>query len=79
LTLRSLMESTRGILSALVATLSHFLELKSGLEHLRSERNANLTNDQADALWPLVSAASDWLSSLVPSSIARDPPNDTRE
>jgi hypothetical protein len=38
-----------------------------------------MIDDQADALWPLVSAASDSLASLVPSSIARDPPDDVGE
>jgi hypothetical protein len=60
----------------LVAALSHFLELKSELELLRFGQNADLSDDQMDALWPLVSVASDSLASLVPSSLARDPPND---
>jgi hypothetical protein len=68
-----------GTRSALVAALSHFLKLKSKLELLGSERNSDLTNDQADTLWPLVSAASDSLASLIPSSIALDPPDDARE
>jgi hypothetical protein len=34
----------------LVAELSHFPELKSELELLGSERNADLTVDQEDAL-----------------------------
>jgi hypothetical protein len=63
----------------LVAALSHFLELKSELELLRFGRNADLSDDQMDALWPLVSVASDSLASLVPSSLARDPPNDAVE
>jgi hypothetical protein len=37
--------------SVLVATLSHFLELKTDLELLRSGRDAGLTEDQVDALW----------------------------
>jgi hypothetical protein len=57
----------------LVATLSHFLELKSEMEFLGSRCNADLTKDQVDALWPLVDVASDSLASLVPSSVARDP------
>jgi hypothetical protein len=69
----------RGTRSMLVATLSHFLELKNELELLGSECNADLTEDQADALWPLVSAASDSLSSLVPSSIAHDSPDGVGE
>jgi hypothetical protein len=47
-----------------------FLELKSELELLGSERNADLTNDQVDAFWPLLSVASDSLALLVPSSFA---------
>jgi hypothetical protein len=53
--------------------LSHFLELKSELELLGSGRNADLTEDQADALWPLVDAASDLLVLFIPSSVAHDP------
>jgi hypothetical protein len=68
-----------GTQSALVTTLSHFSELKSKLELLGSGQNADLTNDQADALWPLVSAASDSLESLVPSSIAHDAADDAGE
>jgi hypothetical protein len=37
--------------SVLVATMSHFPELKTELEVLRSERNADLTEDDSDALW----------------------------
>jgi hypothetical protein len=68
-----------GIQSALVAALLCFPDVKSELELLGSRRNVDLTDDQVDALWPLVSAASDSLVSLVPSSIAHDPPNDARE
>jgi hypothetical protein len=39
-----------GNCSALVASLSHFLELKSELELLGSRHNADLTEDLADAL-----------------------------
>jgi hypothetical protein len=39
-----------GTRSALVAALLHFLELKSKLELLGSGRNADLIDDQADAL-----------------------------
>jgi hypothetical protein len=60
----------------LVAILSHFPELKSELELLGSRWNADLSDDQADALRPLVSVPSDSLASLVPSSFAHDPPND---
>jgi hypothetical protein len=40
-----------GARSALVATVSHFPELKTELEVLRSERNVDLTEDDSDALW----------------------------
>jgi hypothetical protein len=63
----------------LVAALSHLPELKSELVLLGSRQNADLTDDQADALWPLVSAASNSLASRVPSLIARDPPDDAEE
>jgi hypothetical protein len=65
--------------SALVATLSHFLELKSELELLGSGQNVDLIDDQADGLWPLVSATSDSLASLVTFSFARYPPYDVGE
>jgi hypothetical protein len=44
------MEFAGGTRSALVAALLHFLELKSKLELLGSGRNADLIDDQADAL-----------------------------
>jgi hypothetical protein len=68
-----------GTQSTLVAFLSHFPELMSELELLGSGQNVDLTDDQADSLWPLVSLASDSLASLVPSSIACNPPNDVLE
>jgi hypothetical protein len=64
-----------GTRSTLVATMSDFQEL----ELLGSGQNADLTNDQADALWPLVSIASDLLALLVPSSFARDTPDNVGE
>jgi hypothetical protein len=68
-----------GTRSALLAALSHFLELKSELELPGSGRNVDLIDDQVNAPWPLVSAASYSLASLVPSSIAHDPPDDVGE
>jgi hypothetical protein len=65
-----------GTRSTLVAALSHFPELEPELELLGSERDADLSDGQTDALWPLVSVALNSLASLVPSSLARDPPND---
>jgi hypothetical protein len=46
------------------------------LELLRSGQNADLITNQADDLWPLVSASSDSLVLLAPSSVAHDPSND---
>jgi hypothetical protein len=63
----------------LVTALSHFSKLKSTLELLGSRHNVDLIDDLADALWPLVDAASDSLALLIPSSVARDPPNGTGE
>jgi hypothetical protein len=68
-----------GSRSALVAAMSNFLELKSELELLRSGRNTDLTEDEADALWTWVHMASNSLVSYVPSSVARGPPDDMGE
>jgi hypothetical protein len=38
-----------GSCSTFVATVSHFLELKSELELLRSEHNTDVTKDEANA------------------------------
>jgi hypothetical protein len=61
----------------LVATVSHFLELKSELEFLRSRCNADLTEDEVDALQTWVCVASDSLLSYVPSLVAHGPPDGT--
>jgi hypothetical protein len=63
----------------LVVVLSHFSELKSELELLRSERNADLIEDRANALWTQVRTASDFLASHVPPSGARSPPSSARD
>jgi hypothetical protein len=68
-----------GTRSTLVVILSDFLELESELELLGSWWNADLTDDQADALWPRVSGALDSLASLVPSSFAHNPLDDAGE
>jgi hypothetical protein len=68
-----------GTRSVLVAALSHFSELKSELELLRSRHNANQTDDQADALWTWVHAASDLLASHVPPSVTCSPPDNVGE
>jgi hypothetical protein len=64
-----------GTRSTLVAALSHFPELKSELELLRSGCNADLTKDQADALWTQVRMASDSLAWHNPLTITRSPPD----
>jgi hypothetical protein len=68
-----------GSRSALVATVSHFLELKTLLEVLRPARNAYLKEDDEDALWTQVRATLDSLALYVPFSVARNPPNGARE
>jgi hypothetical protein len=55
-----------------------FPKLGPELELLGSQWDADLSDDQVDALWPLVSAALDSLASLVPSSLARNPPDDAK-
>jgi hypothetical protein len=67
-----------GTQSILVAVLSHFPELEPKLELLGSGWDADLTDNWADALWPLVSTTTDSLASLIPSSLARDPPNNVQ-
>jgi hypothetical protein len=54
-----------------------FSQTGTELELLRSEWDADLSDDRVDALWPWLITASDLLASLVPSSLARYPPNDT--
>jgi hypothetical protein len=54
-----------GTRSALVAVLSHFPELEPELELLGCRRDVDLSNNRADALWPLVSMAqSRWCRSF---------------
>jgi hypothetical protein len=60
----------------MVIVLSHFPDLETELELLESGRGADLSDDQVDALWPLVSMASDSLALLVPSSLARNSQDD---
>jgi hypothetical protein len=61
--------------SVLVAALSHFPKLEPKLELVGSGWDADLSDSQADTLWPLVSLALDSLASLIHSSLARDPPD----
>jgi hypothetical protein len=55
--------------------VSHLLELMTELEVLGSRRSADLTEDEGNALWIRVHAASDSMASHAPSSVARNPPN----
>jgi hypothetical protein len=48
-----------------VATISHFLELDTDLEALRSGRIAGLIEDEIDALWSQVCVAVDSLVTLL--------------
>jgi hypothetical protein len=64
-----------GTRSALVVALSHFSELNTKLELLGSGCNIDLTEDQVNALWTLVRAASDLLASQVFPSVVRNSPN----
>jgi hypothetical protein len=61
--------------SAVGAVMSHFLELEAELEVLGSGRSTDLTEDETDALWTLVHAASD---SLV-LHVAHNPPDYMRK
>jgi hypothetical protein len=51
----------------MVAALSHFLDLKTELELLGSEHNADLTENRADALWTgCVWPRTHWRRSFLP-------------
>jgi hypothetical protein len=63
----------------LVVALSYFPELKSKLELLGFRCNADLTEDQANALLSRVRAASDSLASHVSPLVACSPPDGTGE
>jgi hypothetical protein len=45
--------------------VSHFLVLKTDLEVLESRHNTDVIEDEADALWTQVRAASDLLASYA--------------
>jgi hypothetical protein len=64
---------------ALTAILSHFPELEVKLDLLGSGYNADLSCDEMEALWPRTRRASESLSSHVPPSAARTPPEDAEE
>jgi hypothetical protein len=63
----------------LVATLSHFPEFETELVLLRSGRNADLTEDQVDALWTQARQASESLASFIPSLVACGSPDSMGE
>jgi hypothetical protein len=56
-----------------------FPKLDVDLEVLESERNAALTKGLVDAMWSHVRVAVDSLASHVPSSVARNPPDNAAE
>jgi hypothetical protein len=64
-----------GTQSAMVAILLHFPKL----EHLGSACNADLMEDQVDALWTRVRAALYSLTVHILPSIARSPPDGSGE
>jgi hypothetical protein len=64
-----------GSRSMLVAAVLHFPELKPELELLGSGHDADLTEDEVDALWTRVRVASDSLASYVPSLVSCSPPD----
>jgi hypothetical protein len=52
--------------------VSHFSELETELEVLRSRCNVDLTEGEADAVWTWVRMVSDSLALYVPSSVAHN-------
>jgi hypothetical protein len=63
----------------LVFAVSHFSELDADLEVLVSERSVGMTEDEVDALWSRLRAASDSLASQDPSSVACNPPDNVQK
>jgi hypothetical protein len=64
---------------ALTAALSHILKLEVVLDLLGSGYNANLSCNEMETLWTWTHQASESLSSWVPPSAARSPPDDAEE
>jgi hypothetical protein len=60
----------------LAAIVFHFPELEAELELLGSEHNADLAEDQVDALWTWMRQPSKLLAAFVPPAVARGSPND---
>jgi hypothetical protein len=67
-----------GSRSALVAVMVQFQKPKTNLEVLGSGRSMDLIEDESYSLRTWVHAASDLLASYVPSSVARNPPDDAQ-
>jgi hypothetical protein len=65
--------------SALVVMVLHFPELDADLEVLGSGHNAGLAKDEINHLRSWVCAVVDLLSSHIPSSVARSPPDSVGE
>jgi hypothetical protein len=63
----------------LTIALSYFTELEPKLDLHGSEHNVDLIACQLDALWTWTCRAFKPLSSRVPPSVARSPPDDTGE
>jgi hypothetical protein len=61
--------------SVLVVTVSHFLELDADLEVLGFGGSVGLIDDEVDAIWSRVGAATDSLTSHISSSAADNPPD----
>jgi hypothetical protein len=68
-----------GVRLALTAVLSDCPELEVELDLLGSSYNADLSCDNMETLWTRTRRASESLSSRVPPSAARSPPDDARE
>jgi hypothetical protein len=65
--------------SVLVTAVSHFGELDADLEVLESECNAGLMEGEVDTLWSQVHVAVKSLASHIPSLVACNPLDSTRE
>jgi hypothetical protein len=63
----------------LTILLLYFLELEVELDLLGSRNNADLTRDEMEVLWTRTHRTSESLSSRVPPSAARSPPDGAKE
>jgi hypothetical protein len=71
--------SAGGVASALSTFLSCFSELETELELLGFGRNANLMEDQVDALWTMAHQDLESLASFNPLPVTRGSPNGVGE